>query len=484
MTESAASTLDGPARGDTTLRFSLSVPAIVPLLLAGLALRLWIATIDGFGVDIGTFQAWAARMADGGPWDFYADDFFTDYAPGYMYVLWLIGELHQALGFTEAQFEYVLKLPSIVADLASATLLWVMLKDRKPAVRIGVTAVYLFLPITLFIGALWGQVDSVLAFFLLLSVYYIGQDRPVAGAVAYTVGFLVKPQAIAALPFLAFWIIREHPPRWERNEDGSRHLHLPPELIYSAVVPLAVLLVMITPFFLHEPWRLIGELNDATQTCNYRVNSFWAYNFWTMGGLFEWGFRPDTVDVCEGASSDGATYFGGIATMWWGRMMLVAALGMIIVSLRKARGTGFLALGTALSMMAFYLFLTRMHERYVFPAFLPLLLACALLQSRVLWGLFVATVTVHFLNLYHVFGYYYFFDPEQAGNFPAEIRWRSLMDWLQESDALGVSLPVLGTLEAVQVLSMIFVAGFAALLATGYVLSERSERAPPVVDGA
>jgi hypothetical protein len=355
-----------------------------------------------------------------------------------------------------------------------------MLKDGKSWVRLGTVALYLFLPATLLIGALWGQVDSILAFFLLLSVYYIGRERPVAGAVAYTVGFLVKPQAIAALPFLAFWILRQHPPRLSRRAGDEGPL-IPPVLIQCTVIPLLVMLVLITPYFKLEPWRLVGELYDATQTCNYRVNSFWAYNFWTTGGLFDMGFRPDTVNVCGDVKADNATEFLGIATVWWGRMMFVTSLGLIIAALRNARGTGFLALGTALSVLAFYLFLTRMHERYAFPVFLPLLAACALLQSRVLWGAFLAAATVHFLNLYHVFAYYGFFSDQERAKYPDFLRVNSLYEWLQKGDSFGFPLPLVGTLETVQVLAICFVGAFAVLLPAAYVLSERrnSEAAVP-----
>jgi hypothetical protein len=280
----------------------------------------------------------------------------------------------------------------------------------------------------------------------------------------------VKPLAIAALPFLAFWILRDHIPRLSDPSARDESIRT---LARCVAIPLIVLVVLITPFFKLEPWRLVGELEDATQTCNYRVNSFWAYNFWTTGGLFEMGFRPDTTDVCEGVDSSGATDFLGIETVWWGRVMFLVSLGLIIGALWRARGTGFLALGVALSTFAFYLFLTRMHERYVFPAFLPLLLACVLLQSRVLWGVFAAAVVAHFLNLYHVFGYYYFFSPNESSKYPDFVRVDFLYRWIERSDSFGFSLPIVGTLETVQVLAITLVVAFVTLLSSAYILSER-----------
>jgi hypothetical protein len=146
------------------------------------------------------------------------------------------------------------------------------------------------------------------------------------------------------------------------------------------------------------------------------------------------------------------------------------------VLLRNARSTGYLALGTALSTLAFYLLLTRMHERYVFPFFLPFLLACALLKSRALWAAFFATAAVHLLNLYQVFGYYYFFNDKESAGFPNFLRIPTLYNWLGgrvfsvNTPIFGnlTNLPIIGSMETVQLMSIIFVTAFAAVLAWTY----------------
>ena len=475
MADVAAQAPRLPAGEASLLSFSFRIPAIVPLLAVGLAVRLALAFVDGFQVDIGTFKAWSGSLAHNGPWDFYDESFFTDYAPGYMYLLWGIGELDERIHFTPAEYEYILKLPSILADLASAALLYIMLRGQKPLVRVGTPAIYLFFPPALLIGAVWGQVDSILAFLVLLSVYYVSKDRPLAGAVTFVLAFLVKPQAIAALPVLAFWIIREHPPSFlKRKEDRvPGEPIIPRVLIECALVPLAVLLVLLVPFFTYEPWRLLEVLNDATKV--YPNNSFWAYNFWNMGGLFEWGFRCDGGPGCAPEARPGTTEFLGIATRTWGFFLFGLSISLIIFTIRNQRNIGFLALGVGLSTLAFYLFLTRMHERYVFPAFLPLLLACAMIQSRALWAGFVAASTVHFLNLYHVFAYYNLYDQMHQGRYPEILRVDRLMDWLQKGDWLH--LGPLGDFDTVQVMSVVFVLTFLALLVGSYVVSERRSRA-------
>ncbi len=61
-------------------------------LLTALSIRLLAAALSkGFGSDIACFAAWADRIFQVGPGNFYSPEIFTDYPPGYMYVLWLIG---------------------------------------------------------------------------------------------------------------------------------------------------------------------------------------------------------------------------------------------------------------------------------------------------------------------------------------------------------------------------------------------------------
>jgi len=426
--------------------FLFSIKAIAVVLLAGFLLHLFLASLPGFGIDLGTFQAWSLRLADRGPWNFYDRGFFADYAPGYLYILWLIGGLNKVLAFDTGQFHYMLKLPAVFADLASAYLLYRMLAGQRPLFRLGAPILYLLFPATILIGPVWGQIDSLLALFLLLSVYYISRGRPIEGSIAYVVGFVIKPQAIAALPFLAFWIMRQHPPRWAPAGALWVKLPVPPRIwFYIIGAAFGVLLLLILPFFPDRPWNFYDQLKHATEV--YPYNSLNAYNFWGMFGFFK---------------SDGIQHLG-LADRYWGLILFGAATVGVIYVLRRSEGTGALALGAALSTLAFYVFLTRMHERYMFPFFLPFLAACVLLQSRLLWGTFIVFGIVQFLDLYFVYSYYPLAFPA-AGQAPQEPFFRPLYDLITHSDVLGLGL------EAAKLLSIVTVATFLLLLLASYVL--------------
>jgi Gpi18-like mannosyltransferase len=510
---------------DSTIEFALRLPLRVPsigvVLAFGLMLRLGLAFLSPFQIDTGTFQAWSKQLASDHPWNFYNTDFFTDYAPGYMYVLWFIGTLDQLFHFSLGTFEYILKLPSIAADLASAYVLYLLLKDQKREVRIGAAALYLLFPPVLLIGPIWGQVDSLLSCFLLLTIYFIGTERPVAGALAYTIGFLIKPQIIAALPFLGFWIMKrfraETPiqpttqlltgvsvmalgiaglalvnqdpragyrivfggvtavggiealrglvrlmlERWRLSMPSNlpvRDFLLSFPIWYRAIgISLALALVLIVPFFTYKPWEIIGQLYDANQV--YRVNSFFAYNFWNVGGLAE-GFKADVSGIKPNEGT-----FLGINDQMWGLVLYGISTAVIIWFMRKSEGKGALALGTALTVLAFYVFMTRMHERYAFAFFLPFLAAAVALRSRAVFAAFLGLGAIHFFNLYHVYVYYQC-DP----NHQCEIKWNGFYKWFERTNNLGTGL------DTVQLLSLLLVAALPLLLAAAYLITNRPRR--------
>lgn len=131
------------------------------------------ATQAGYATDMQCFYAWAQRMAAVGPGEFYADDYFCDYLPGYLYLLWPIGGLMNLLGVVEmnATARVLVKLMPMLADLGIVVLLWRM--AQKPLQAMGallVAALYAFSPAVLIDSAVWGQVDSLLALGLVATV--------------------------------------------------------------------------------------------------------------------------------------------------------------------------------------------------------------------------------------------------------------------------------------------------------------------------
>lgn len=183
--------------------------AILIVLALGLALRLILTQAlpgSGFEVDLNAFRAWAANLADEGPFGFYERDFFHDYTPGYLYILWGIGVLGRLLG----DIGDLIKLPAIIADVVLGWVVWSMARElgagRRAALLGG--AIVVANPITWFDSVVWGQVDSVGVVFLLLALRELWRDRLERGAILAVVAAVIKPQLGILVPIVAAVTIR------------------------------------------------------------------------------------------------------------------------------------------------------------------------------------------------------------------------------------------------------------------------------------
>ncbi len=313
-------------------RSTLAPYAIWGILLLGLIIRLLLARDPGHESDLLTFENFSLDLGKDGPLHFYEGPNFKDYLPGYLYYLWAIGLGAKWIGYGHDTYSWLLKFPSIFADLASCLLLYVILDEKPRRTRLLAALTYALLPTALFIGPLWGQVDSLLSLSILVVIYYLNKGRLVSAAVAYTVGFMIKPQAIAVLPFVAFWGIRDSTPiDWARCVGAS----------------FVTAMVLMFPFFSDHPWDIFQQLYDSTNI--FVFASSFTYSFWA---IFGW-FQNDNVK----------TWF--VTWREWGLVLTILCQFFIIYSLRNTRGLGMLAFGVGLTALAFFVFQTRMHERYI-----------------------------------------------------------------------------------------------------------------------
>ena len=104
------------------------VPVFCAVLALGLILRFILGyNINGFEADISCFKAWAAYTHDYGFNNMYYRDFFLDYPPGYLYVLYIIEAFRRLFGVDQYAQSYTLmiKLAPILSDIACAAALWV-----------------------------------------------------------------------------------------------------------------------------------------------------------------------------------------------------------------------------------------------------------------------------------------------------------------------------------------------------------------------
>ena len=103
---------------------------------------------------------------------------------------------------------FILKLPHLLFDLASAFLLLALLRNR-PKQAIIALAFWMFNPIGLYISYLYGRYEAVAGFFVLLSLYLFQRVRPFSSLAALALAVLSRVMDAALVPFFALGAFRQ-----------------------------------------------------------------------------------------------------------------------------------------------------------------------------------------------------------------------------------------------------------------------------------
>lgn len=256
------------------------VPVFCAVLALGLILRFILGyNINGFEADISCFKAWAAYTHDYGFNNMYYRDFFLDYPPGYLYVLYIVETFRRLFGVDQYAQSYTLmiKLAPILSDIACAAALWVLARKKlgeKSALLIAFA--YLFCPAVIVNSSVWGQADSFCALLLLCTLLLLWYNHTPLAAFVYGFGILSKPQMLIFAPVLIFWVIRKKD--WKN-------------LVLGPIIALATILLFSTPFIKNFDYLKLIEIYTGTIDY-YNYYTINAYNVWALFGL-NWAALPE-----------------------------------------------------------------------------------------------------------------------------------------------------------------------------------------------
>lgn len=361
--------------------------ALLVALAVGLLLRLAVVGSLGFANDILFFQAQAERLRQVGPADFYSPGFFNDYPPAY---LSLLGALAWLLGGMPAG---VFKASSIPFDLAIAVTLYLLLR-RLGNERAGVVAAALYVlnPALIFAGPYWGQTDAAGTFPFLLALVALGFGRfGLAGAFAGLALMAKLQSGLAAVPIGAIALFALI---------GERRVG---PLVRTVVGGGLAVLAFALPFRLD----LFGLLGRAADT--YPYTSLYVFNLWGVVGDF---WKPDAQRLLGVTMQHWSALLFGLAVLATLVFLWRAAPWHRRFGSEPAHDLGLALAAGALLVFAFFFLPTRVHERYLFPAFAMLAPFAALYRhARVAY----LALSVFFLfNLHYAFTRY----PQNATRAP------------------------------------------------------------------
>lgn len=335
------------------------------------------STFPAFESDQNAFRFWTDRLITLGPSHFYSSNEFTNNPLGILYFFWLIGFLKSTLLsniITYSNIDVFLKLAANLADLATGFLIYKIIKEKLNFKLANMAALlYIFNPGLIFNSAVWGQYDGVAILFLVSSIYFCFiRKNPIISSIFFSFACIIKPQSLQLAPFLLFYFIKNFKPlQW----------------LNSFLAFIVTALILFFPFFPKNPFNGINYVFSGS-TNLFNCTSCNALNLWGIMGNWQ----------------NDMNLFLNIPLLFWGIFILLIFL-ILIFGLKNLK-EDILYFTIAVSMLAFFMLLTRMHERYLSYFFPFILLAAFILKSRILVGFYLFFSIIFMLNLYIPYAYY------------------------------------------------------------------------------
>ncbi len=269
---------------------------------------------------------------------------------------------------------YLVKLPSIFADLGIGFVIYKFFENKNKSLGLRLSVLWLFNPITFYNSAIWGQTDPIVNLLGLISIYFLFQKKLVKTLLFLTLSLLFKGSLAIFVPILFFYAV------WQKY---SLNIWIKGILVSG----LAVILISVWfhPSFDLPIWLvnlylrqvLPGEIGDLSAN---------AFNFWYL--------------VNPGKVLDSIKYFG-VAAHTWGEIISLSLLSFFVFKLNKNRNKRTFFYALSLTALTTFLFMTRIHERYLYPFFPVATILVGLIPEFMIFYIILSLTFL--LNMYNLF---------------------------------------------------------------------------------
>jgi len=363
------------------------------IIVAGFLIRVAASFLPyEFGSDVACFKGWSKMLFEDGLSKFYTADTFTDYPPGYMYVLYVLGAMRAWFNIDGNSYTATLliKLPSILADIGIGIFIYKLAAKRASRRgAIGASMLYVMNPAVILISACWGQVDSIHTLLIALAVYSLVEKKILRGSLLFALAVLVKPQALMFTP-LFIYAYFEH---WHENKWSGATLL---ELFESLLASLLLVGLLILPFAPFQNWRfnIMPVVDQYVETLSsYPYVTVNAWNFYALLGLNWKGlFNAEGVAVPSRVLGIPYDTLGIIALV----LIVFVAFFLLYRAGKHSKSKYFLV--AAFLNFGTFMFSVKMHERYSFPIIALLVCAYVYKGDKRLKTLLAACSAAFFLN--------------------------------------------------------------------------------------
>jgi Gpi18-like mannosyltransferase len=304
--------------------------------------------------------------------------------PGTVYIDLAMYSLQQVLFQSPPEkspllYAFFLKLPNILADvLIGVMIYYCVLRNTKRKYALIANSLFLFNPVVIYNSAIWGQTDALNNFFFFASLTFLFGKKYFLSLLLFFLSLFIKLSVLPLLPFLLIILFLK-----------MKFQYL--KLFMYLCLSIGLILILTLPVNSNPlTWWIQFFTRYASGELPYITN--YTFNFWSIL------FNPDSFALVP-LSSD---LFWGLPLAIWGYLLFGIVVIPLIIYLIKQKNLDDAQILLILSLAAFavFLFLPRMHQRYIYPA-LPLL-ATFIGLKRKHYLPYILLSLVNFINLYVV----------------------------------------------------------------------------------
>lgn len=312
-----------------------------------------------FDYDMLWFRDWISFAYQNGIQNVYNSQ--TDYLPLYHYFGYVFAHICGSVEAINGHIKYI-KLIPFIFHLADAVLFFAIIRNHVKMKNLIFTSLFYLLNVAVLFNTLvWGQVDEIETFFVLLSMYLALKNKITWSFAAYVLAINFKFQAIIFLPLLAFIWIENYP------KYGLK------KWVMAVLTALSVQLLIYLPFILSGNLNAVfNVIKNYTRT--YPCVSQGAFNFW------HFFFHYDSSSVSDKDLFLGINYnhWGYVLFLLFSFIVLFPWMKAVVLKLFKKQEVSypdsFKYLSFGLIAIVFFYFNTQMHERYSHPGIIFVLI--------------------------------------------------------------------------------------------------------------
>ena len=361
-------------------------------------IRLLISLLPSYKTDMGGYEAWSLYLAQKGFNGFY-NTFHVVYAPAYMYLLLISGKISVLFHLNYNELEFLIKLWSVAADLLGGILIYLIGK-RHNKVKFGffIFIMYSLNPGIFFNSSIWGQFDSIPATMLLFCLFLFDMNKKVTAAIVFATAILTKPQSGILLPviFILFFDGFFRKKLWNSKEFWRKTFSAALGCICTYVVLVASFYSPTTGLSVNKAENVFYRLYDFiywlpnlyfTSVGDYPYATANAFNFWTLVG-------GQTVKDTE-------RFLYGTYSFWGLFLVFLSIIFSLWFFWKNRSKPSTIYITAYFFYFSVFMFATRMHERYIFPALT--FLAVALLWEEKLKYTMIGLSLCYLGNQWYVY---------------------------------------------------------------------------------